>query len=68
MKDKIFRGDIVWANNSAAFGHIQNKLRPYLIISNNKNNEYADTVLGIPLTTKIKKTCQSTTKLYLTTK
>lgn len=68
MKDKIFRGDIVWAKNSAAFGHIQNKLRPYLIISNNKNNEYADTVLGIPLTTKIKKNLPVHHKIILNNK
>lgn len=68
MTDKIFRGDVVWANNSMAIGHIQKKLRPYLIISNNKCNEHSDIVLGIPLTTKIKRNLPTHHKIILNNK
>ena len=62
---KIYRGDIVWANNPIAKGHIQKKERPYLIISNNKNNEHSTTVLAIPLTTKVKKNLPTHYKFML---
>lgn len=55
MENKIYRGDIVWAKNVNAKGHIQNKGRPYVVISNNKNNEFSTTILAVPLTTKRKK-------------
>ena len=54
MTDKFFRGDVVFAINPLASAHIQQKPRPYLIISNNKCNQHSDIVLGIPLTTKKK--------------
>ncbi len=68
MDIKIFRGDIVWAENVNAIGHKQKGLRPYLIISNNKCNEHSDIVLGIPLTTKIKKDLPTHHKIILNNK
>lgn len=49
------RGDIVLANNQNVSGNIQNGIRPYLIISNDKNNEFSNILTVIPLTTKEKK-------------
>lgn len=68
MENKVFRGDVVWATNPLASGHIQKKPRPYLIISNNKCNEHANIVLGIPLTTKIKKNLPTHYKIILNNK
>lgn len=68
MEDKIYRGDVVWAKNPLASGHIQKNMRPYLIISNNKNNEHSTTVLAIPLTTKIKKNLPTHYKIILNNK
>lgn len=68
MEEKIYRGDIVWANNSLAHGSMQKKLRPYLIISNNKCNEHSEIVLGIPLTTKLKKNLPTHHKIILNNK
>ena len=49
------RGDIVLAKNEFADGNIQSGTRPYLIISNNTNNEFSNVITVIPLTTKAKK-------------
>ena len=68
MVDKIYRGDVVWAVNPLASGNIQKNLRPYLIISNNKNNEHSNTILAIPLTTKIKKNLPTHHKIILNNK
>lgn len=53
-KIEYFRGDIVIATNGKAIGSIQGGTRPYLIISNNKCNQYSDIATAIPLTTKYK--------------
>ena len=50
----IYRGDIVWACNSLAKGKIQDKGRPYVIVSNNKANKHSGIITAIPLTTKHK--------------
>ncbi len=55
MKKQFRRGEIYWANNTYSNGHIQSSLRPYLIVSNNYNNEYSGTLTAIPLTTADKK-------------
>lgn len=59
------RGDIVWANNPLASGQVVNKGRPYIIISNNKNNEHSNLFLGIPLTTKAKKPLPTHYRFYM---
>lgn len=51
---EYFRGDIVMAVNGNATGSIQGGTRPYLIVSNNKCNQYSDIATAIPLTTKYK--------------
>lgn len=48
------RGDIVLVNNEGAIGNIQNGVRPYLIVSNDKNNTYSNIITVIPSTTKAK--------------
>lgn len=56
MEQVYLRGDIVWVSNDIkANSSIQNGMRPYLIISNNKNNQYSDIITAVPLTTKYKK-------------
>lgn len=44
-------GDIIIAEASYKSKFVQTKLRPYVVISNNKNNQYANTILAVPLTT-----------------
>lgn len=48
------RGDIILANNESAVGNMQSGTRPYLIISNDKNNEFSNIITVIPATTKEK--------------
>lgn len=56
MDELYLRGDIVWVQNEFDFTTcIQSGKRPYLIISNNTNNEYSTTLTAIPLTTRIKR-------------
>lgn len=52
---QILRGDVVYAETSIVDEHIQCGRRPYMIISNNFCNRFADVVIGIPFTTAIKK-------------
>lgn len=54
--DIFYRGDIVWVDMEPNMeSSIQAGKRPYLIISNNKNNEHSTIYTAIPLTTKEKK-------------
>lgn len=56
MAELYLRGDIVWVRNPINLTTcIQSGQRPYLIISNNKNNENSTTLTAIPLTTKDKR-------------
>lgn len=68
MQDKILRGDIVWANNYLADGNIQKNMRPYLVISNNKCNEFSNVILAIPLTTRAKKNIPTHYKIKINNK
>lgn len=68
MEEKIFRGDIVWAENPLAKGHMQKKPRPYLIISNNKNNEFSEMVIALPMTTRVKKNLPTHYRILLNNK
>ena len=53
----IRRGEIYWVNLDPVIGSEIGKKRPVIIISNNKNNEFANTVNIIPLTSEnLKKT------------
>ena len=48
----IRRGEIYWVNLDPTVGAEIRKTRPALIVSNNKNNEFSDTVTVLPITSK----------------
>lgn len=52
------KGDIYYANliNNQYNSHIQNGIRPVVILSNNVGNKYSPTLIVAPLTSQIKKT------------
>lgn len=49
------RGEIYFANLNPTIGSEINKIRPVLIVSNNANNNAADVVTIIPITSNVKK-------------
>ncbi len=49
------KGDLVWANLDPAIGSEISKRRPVLIISNDINNKYAETITVLPVTTSTEK-------------
>lgn len=51
MTEKVKRGDIFYADLNPATGSEISKIRPVLVVSNDLNNEYADTVTIIPIAT-----------------
>jgi mRNA interferase MazF len=51
----IRRGEIYWVNLDPVIGSEISKTRPGLIISNNINNEVADVVTVLPLTSNVHK-------------
>ena len=60
---KLNRGDIVIANlESVSKGSIQKYTRPYIIISNNKANQYSPVVTAVAMSTNI---CQPTVQYRL---
>lgn len=54
-KQKIKRGDLFYADLGNSMFSEQYGIRPVIVLSNNKNNEYSPTIIIAPLTTKIKK-------------
>jgi mRNA interferase MazF len=50
----IRRGQIYWAQLDPTIGSEIKKTRPVLIVSNNANNQAADTVTILPLTSQVK--------------
>ena len=53
---KIFsRGDLFWGSNDIANGSEQKGHRPYLIVSNNLNNNHSTLLTVVPITTQDKK-------------
>ncbi|MDO4283435.1 MAG: type II toxin-antitoxin system PemK/MazF family toxin [Clostridia bacterium] len=52
---KIRRGDIFFADLTPVKGSEQDGVRPVLIIQNDIGNKYSPTVIGIPITTSIKR-------------
>lgn len=54
---KIKRGEIYWANLNPTLGSEIAKTRPVLVVSNDINNEHADTVTILPITS-------STSRIY----
>lgn len=57
MNSELYlRGDIVWGEaHSVIDTSMQLGKRPYLIVSNNQNNQYSTIYTAIPLTSKEKK-------------
>lgn len=49
------RAEIYWANLSPSIGSEIDKKRPVLIVSNDVNNEFADTVTILPITSSVGK-------------
>ena len=49
------RGEIWLVSLEPVIGHEIGKVRPALIISNNRNNEYSSTITLIPITSSIEK-------------
>ncbi len=49
------KGDLVWANLDPAIGSEISKRRPVLIVSNDINNKYAETITVLPVTTSTEK-------------
>ena len=50
---RITKGEIYWANLSPTVGSEISKTRPVLIVSNDINNQYADLVTILPITSKL---------------
>ncbi len=51
----IRRGEVYWVKLDPIEGSEIGKTRPALVISNNINNEFADTVTVIPITSSVGK-------------
>ncbi len=51
----IKRGDIYFANLNPTVGAKIKNTRPVLIVSNNANNRYSETVTVVPITSNVKK-------------
>lgn len=51
----IRRGEIYWVNLDPTIGSEIKKLRPALIVSNDQNNQFANTVTVLPVTSKTHK-------------
>ena len=50
----IRRGEIYWVNLDPTLGSEIKKTRPALVISNDQNNQFADTVTVLPITSSTK--------------
>lgn len=64
----IKRGDIVIADLGNSVGSEQGKKRPAIIIQNDVGNMYSSTTIIVPLTSRLKKTQQSTHAIIKKTK
>ena len=51
----IKKGEIYWANLDPTIGAEISKKRPVLVVSNDINNQYANTITILPITSKIGK-------------
>ncbi len=49
------KGDIVWADLNPTIGGEMNKIRPVIIVSNNINNQFSETVTILPITSTVNK-------------
>ena len=48
---KVLRGDVFYAENHNASGHLQTKKRPFVVVSNNLYNKHSPVINVVPLTT-----------------
>lgn len=55
LNDKIFRGEVYYADLSPIVGSEQGGKRPVVILQNNKGNKYATTTIVAPLTSRTTK-------------
>lgn len=63
---KIFsRGDIFWGSNDSARGCEQKGHRPYIIVSNNMNNNHSKLLTVVPVTTKEKGNLPTHKTIYI---
>lgn len=51
----FYRGDIVLCKMNSVGEHTQHGTRPAIIIQNNTGNKYSETLIVIPLTSRVKK-------------
>lgn len=61
---EIERGNIVLIK-SYSHGHIQNGIRPHLILQNNIGNKFSPTTITAPLTSELKKVDMPTHEIVL---
>jgi len=54
-KDYLKIGDVIWVRLYSDGDHIQNGVRPAVIIQNNKGNRFSPTIQVVPLTSRKKK-------------
>lgn len=52
---KISKFKVFWANLTEAGKHIQNGIRPVLVLGNDKSNRFSDVVTVLPISSKISK-------------
>ncbi len=52
---QIRRGDIYYAKLGKTIGSVQGKIRPVVVIQNNKGNKYSPTLIVATLTSKARK-------------
>ncbi len=50
----IRRGEVYWVNLDPTIGSEIKKTRPAIVVSNNANNQAADTVTILPITSQVK--------------
>jgi len=50
----IKRGDIYYADLSPVVGSEQSGIRPILVIQNDIGNKFSPTIIGVPITSKVK--------------
>jgi mRNA interferase MazF len=55
IKERVFRGDIFYADLGLTVGSEQGGIRPVLIIQNNVGNKFSPTTLIAPITSQITK-------------
>lgn len=52
----IKKGDIYVVSLEDKYNHVQNGVRPCLVVQNNMGNAFSPNLIVVPLTTKVKKT------------